>query len=53
MCPTIGLAVTTWIFINLDANAHLIGAIWLLAGCLYLAGVTKFFRNPVPQLELS
>lgn len=53
ICPTIGLAVTMWIFINLDANAHLIGAIWLLAGCLYLAGVTKFFRNPVPQLELS
>ncbi|OPJ64291.1 APC family permease [Clostridium chromiireducens] len=53
ICPVIGLAVTVWIFINLDANAHLIGAIWLLAGCLYLAGVTKFFRNPVPQLELS
>jgi len=53
ICPTIGLAVTMWIFINLDANAHLIGAIWLLVGCLYLAGVTKFFKNPVPQLELS
>ena len=53
ICPTIGLAVTMWIFINLDANAHLIGAIWLLIGGLYLASVTKFFRNPVPQLELS
>ncbi|MDR3593896.1 hypothetical protein [Clostridium sp.] len=53
ICPVIGLAVTVWIFVNLDANAHLIGAIWLLIGCLYLAGVTKFFRNPVPQLELG
>ena len=49
----IGLTVTMWIFVNLDANAHLIGAIWLLIGGLYLAGVTKLFKNPVPQLELS
>lgn len=53
ICPIIGLAVTMWIFVNLDANAHLIGSIWLLIGCLYLAGVTKFFKNPVPQLELN
>lgn len=53
VCPVIGLAVTGWIFVNLDANAHLIGVIWLLIGCLYLAGVTKFFKNPVPQLELN
>lgn len=53
ICPMIGLAVTMWIFVNLDANAHLIGAIWLLIGGLYLAGVTKLFKNPVPQLELS
>lgn len=51
--PMIGLIVTVWIFINLDANAHLIGALWLLIGILYLAGVTKFFKNPVPQLELN
>lgn len=53
ICPVIGLAVTVWIFVNLDANAHLIGAIWLLIGGLYLACVTKFFKNPVPQLELN
>ncbi|BCZ46637.1 porin [Clostridium gelidum] len=53
ICPMIGLAVTMWIFVNLDANAHLIGSIWLLVGGLYLAGVTKFFRNPVPQLEIG
>lgn len=53
ICPMIGLAVTVWIFVNLDANAHLIGAIWLLVGCLYLASVTKLFKNPVPQLELN
>ncbi|ETI90352.1 MAG: Amino acid permease-associated region [Clostridium butyricum DORA_1] len=53
ICPVIGLAVTVWIFVNLDANAHLIGAIWLLIGSLYLAYITKFFKNPVPQLELN
>lgn len=51
--PMIGLAITIWIFVNLDINAHLIGSIWMIIGFLYLAVVTKLFSNPVPQLELS
>jgi amino acid transporter len=53
VCPLIGLIVTLWIFINLGVNAHTVGFLWLAAGFLYLMFVTKFFRNPVPQLELS
>ena len=53
VCPFIGLIVTLWIFINLGVNAHTVGFLWLGAGFLYLMFVTKFFRNPVPQLELN
>lgn len=53
ICPFIGLIVTLWIFINLGVNAHTVGFLWLGAGFLYLMFVTKFFRNPVPQLELN
>ncbi|MCO1604439.1 APC family permease [Desulfosporosinus nitroreducens] len=53
ICPLIGLAVTVWIFINLGAAAHTIGLVWLGAGLMYLLTVTKGFRNPVPQMEMS
>lgn len=53
LCPLIGLIVTVWIFLNLGINAHVVGFAWLAAGFLYLLGVTKFFRNPVPQLDLN
>lgn len=53
VCPLIGLVVTLWIFINLGVNAHMVGVLWLAAGFLYLMFVTKFFRSPVPQLELN
>lgn len=53
VCPFLGLIVTLWIFINLGVNAHTVGFLWLGAGFVYLMLVTKFFRNPVPQLELN
>jgi len=53
ICPLIGLVVTIWIFINLGAAAHTIGFVWLAAGFMYLLAVTKGFRNPVPQMEMS
>jgi len=53
VCPLIGLIVTLWIFTNLGINAHVVGFLWLLAGFVYLFCVTRFFRNPVPQLDIS
>ena len=52
-CPLMGLLVTLWIFISLGINAHMIGFIWLAAGLIYLAALTKFFKNPVPQLDMT
>jgi amino acid transporter len=53
ICPLVGLIVTSGIFINLGSTAHIVGFVWIGAGLLYLSFVTKGFRNPVPQLELS
>jgi len=53
VCPLIGLAVTLWIFTNLGINAHVVGTVWLVVGFLYLVGVTRFFRKPVPQLDIE
>lgn len=51
--PLVGLIVTVWIFVNLGFNAHIVGFLWLLSGFLYLVWVTKFFRSPVPQLDMT
>lgn len=51
--PLVGLIVTLWIFVNLGFNAHIVGFLWLLSGFLYLVWVTRFFRSPVPQLDMT
>ncbi|WP_158584957.1 hypothetical protein [Lacrimispora algidixylanolytica] len=53
MSPLVGLIVTLWIFVNLGFNAHIVGFLWLLSGFLYLVWVTRFFRSPVPQLDMT
>lgn len=53
LCPLIGLLVTLWIFANLGINAHVVGFAWMAIGIVYLVGVTRFFKNPVPQLDLN
>lgn len=53
VCPTIGLIVTVWIFVNLGVNAHMVGFAWLGAGFLYLVTITRFFSKPVPQLDMN
>lgn len=51
--PLIGLAVTTWIFLNLGAVAHTVGFIWLAVGCIHLMFITNSFRKPVPQIDMG
>lgn len=53
VAPLVGLFVTGAIFINLGVAAHTIGFSWLAVGVVYLIYVTRFFRKPVPQLELE
>ena len=53
VCPFIGLIVDAWIFINLGFNAHTVGFLWLFSGFLYLVWVTRFFKSPVPQLDMT
>lgn len=51
--PLIGLLVTSWVFVNLGSNAHIVGFVWILLGVLYLSCRTNFFKSPVPQLDMN
>ena len=48
--PLIGMCLTTWLWINLDIHAMTIGLIWFGMGILYLLYITKFFKQPVPEI---
>ena len=39
------------LWINLEESSMILGLIWGGIGLVYLACVTKSFRNPVPQYE--
>src|SRR5699024_3707102 len=51
--PTIGIAINFWLWTNLGANTLLIGGIWVSAGLIYLAILTRFFRNPIPVVNID
>ena len=50
LLPLIGMCLTIWLWINLDIHAMTIGLIWFALGMLYLLYITKFFRQPVPEI---
>lgn len=49
--PGIGLAVSVFLWINIDASAKLLGGAWLLLGIVYLAFKTKGFRVLPKEME--
>ncbi|MFE3752767.1 amino acid permease [Nocardia tengchongensis] len=51
--PTIGFALTVWLWMSLSQRTLVIGTIWLSAGLLYLAVLTHGFRRPPPSLALT
>ncbi len=48
--PLIGMCLTIWLWINLDIHAMTIGLIWFTIGISYLLYITKFFKQPVPEI---
>ena len=50
LLPLIGMCLTIWLWINLDIHAMTIGLIWFALGMSYLLYITKFFRQPVPEI---
>ncbi|MGH9325250.1 MAG: APC family permease [Terriglobia bacterium] len=50
--PALGALVCTYVWMSLSADAKLVGFIWLGAGVIYLAYLTKGFRNRPIKLEM-
>ncbi len=51
--PLIGLGVIVWLLTNLDANALILGTIWLLLGFGWLLYLTRLFRREPPEMQLD
>lgn len=49
--PTLGALVIIGLLTQLDANALIIGAIWLVVGILILASLTGGFRRQPPHVD--
>ena len=49
--PVCGALTVGALWINLEESSMVLGLIWGGIGLVYLACVTKSFRNPVPQYE--
>ncbi|WP_017792582.1 APC family permease [Leucobacter salsicius] len=51
--PVLGFAVDIFLLFQLSPLALTIGSIWLVAGLIYLAFLTKGFRRPAPGLDVE
>jgi amino acid transporter len=49
--PSCGALTVGALWVNLEQSSMVLGLIWGTIGLVYLACVTKRFRNPVPQYE--
>lgn len=46
--PTIGFALTIWLWTSLATASFTVGVIWLFAGAVYLSWLTRFFTKKLP-----
>ena len=51
LLPVCGALTVGALWINLEESSMILGLVWAGIGLVYLACVTKSFRNPVPQYE--
>lgn len=51
--PLIGLALTIWLWTSLSQTALTIGLVWLGIGFIWLLVITRFFRRPTPNLDMT
>ncbi|GAA2341590.1 APC family permease [Saccharopolyspora halophila] len=53
LVPAIGAVIDLWLLINLDSSALVLGVIWLSCGIAYLAYLTRLFRVPPPEMDMT
>ena len=51
--PIAGAAIDFYLLLNLDGRAKLIGVAWLVLGVVWLAWLTRGFRQAPPQLTID
>ena len=51
--PLAGVLIDGYLLLSLGADARIIGSIWLALGVLWLAVLTRGFRQPPPKLALD
>lgn len=51
--PLAGAIVNLYLLMSLDIDARIIGGIWLALGVLWLAVLTRGFRQPPPRMQLE
>ncbi|MGK3126117.1 APC family permease [Candidatus Pantoea formicae] len=49
--PVMGALTVGALWINLEGTSMVLGLVWAAVGIIYLAFVTRTFRNPVPQFS--
>ncbi|MBS0883614.1 APC family permease [Pantoea sp. JGM49] len=49
--PVLGALTVGALWINLEETSMVLGLVWAAVGIIYLAFVTRTFRNPVPQFS--
>lgn len=53
VAPAIGFALTVWLWTSLSATTFVAGAIWVAAGVVVLAVITRGFRRKPPVMDFS
>ncbi|WP_083506534.1 APC family permease [Leucobacter sp. G161] len=53
LIPFLGAAVDLFLLFSLGPLALMVGGLWLAAGVIYLAFLTKGFRRPAPGLDID
>jgi putrescine importer len=51
--PLAGAIIDFYLLLNLDGRAKVIGLIWLVLGVIWLAWLTRGFREAPPQLSID
>jgi putrescine importer len=51
--PLLGALVCSYVWMNLTTKAKIVGFLWLTAGAIYLAVLSRGFRNPPKQLSFE
>ncbi|MDH6195983.1 amino acid transporter [Mycobacterium frederiksbergense] len=51
--PVIGFLLTVWLWTSLSGVTLIIGLCWLAAGFVWLAGITRGFQRPTPELDMK